>query len=226
MMPLPDWWQSDKPWRIADCLEVMRGMPDKCVDLVLTDPPYGIGDKWVGGSGSKHGWSQSHVQKDVRNDWDFKPPKQEVFKEIMRISKEQIIWGGNYFNLPPSRCWLIWNKPERGFTLAEAEMAWTSFDNVVRVFDHPRHIPNREHPTTKPIKLFEWCLSHNWARGVKTVFDPFIGSGTTLLACRKTGRVGLGCEINPDYEPIIRKRCLVDIPKITEGWFEGGQECE
>jgi len=199
-------------YKIGDCLQLMKGLPDKSIDLVLTDPPYGIGKKWTGGWGS--GWKQSQKDAKERYEWDINPPCKEVFEEIFRVSKNQVIWGGNYFDLPPSRCWLVWNKPERGFTLAEAELAWTSYDNVVRVFDHNRHEPNRLHPTQKPSALFEWILER-YTKPNDTVLDPFLGSGTTLLACRRTGRNGIGYEINPDYEEIIKERIMEKIKDIT-----------
>ncbi|SOB60603.1 Methyltransferase [Pseudodesulfovibrio profundus] len=190
----------------ADCADVLRDMEDKFVDLVLTDPPYGIGGKWVGGSGQKSGWSKTHAEKEVRNDWDAAAPRQEVFEDIQRVSKGQIIWGGNYFALPASRCWLIWNKPERGFTLAEAELAWTSADNIVRVFDHNRHVPGREHPTQKPLELFAWCLGLSWAEKLPVVLDPFMGSGTTAVACEQLGRKWIGIERNEQYCELAAKR--------------------
>ena len=97
---------------LGDCLEVMKGMPDKSVDAVITDPPYGIADVWVGGESANHGWSNAGRQKTKRNRWDKKPAS-IVFVEMLRVSKNAIIWGGNYFELPTSRGWLIWNKPER-----------------------------------------------------------------------------------------------------------------
>jgi site-specific DNA-methyltransferase (adenine-specific) len=108
---------------------------------------------------------------------------------------EHIIWGGNYFPLPRSRCWYVWNKPERNFTLAEAELAWTSKDNVVRVFDGPRSDVGREHPTQKPVGLMRWCVSKT--KGA--VLDPFMGSGTTGVACMELQRPFFGIEIEPKY---------------------------
>ena len=188
----------------GDCLEIMPELEP--VDLVLTDPPYGIGNKWVGGSGENHGWSISHTEKDVRNKWDEKPPTKECFDLIRAKSSVQIIWGGNYFFLPTSRCWLVWNKPERGFTLAEAELAWTNADNVVRVFDRRRHFSNREHPTQKPTALFVWCLEHSWSKKSQLILDPFLGSGTTAVACERLNRRWIGIEISEEYCEISAKR--------------------
>ena len=188
----------------GDCLEIMPHLEP--VDLVLTDPPYGIGGKWVGGFGKSHGWSISHIEKETRNAWDATPPPDKIFRLIFKTSTTHIIWGGNFFNLPPSRCWLVWNKPERGFTLSEAELAWTNADNIVRVYDGNRHVKNRVHPTQKPYGLFMWCLSFSWSRSAKTILDPFIGSGTTAIACEQLNRRWIGIEISEKYCEIAAKR--------------------
>jgi len=202
----------------GDCLDLMREMPDKSVDLVLTDPPYGIGGKWKGGFNEKHGWGKAKEESELRNSWDDLPPAKEYFIELFRVSKNQIIFGGNYFELSPSRCWIVWTKPERGFSLAEAELAWTSFDNVTRVFDGNRSDPNRVHPTQKPLKLMEWCLQ-KYSEPCMTVLDPFMGSGTTCVACKKLGRNYIGIEKEPEYIKIAEKRLeKINNHKIEE-WF-------
>jgi len=182
----------------GDCLEVLPTLPK--VDAVITDPPYGIAATWKGGSG--HGWGKAREEGVLRNEWDAEVPDAEVFDLIRSCSKEQIIWGGNYFNLPPSRCWFVWNKPERNFTLAEAELAWTNRDNIVRVYDGPRSDPGREHPTQKPVALMEWCV----AKTKGAVLDPFMGSGTTGVACMNLGRSFIGIEREPKYFDIACRR--------------------
>ena len=186
---------------LGDCLEVMKDIPDKSVDAVITDPPYGIADIWKGGSSC--GWGVARLATPKRNEWDKKPDK-KVFDEIQRIAKEVIIWGGNYFELPASRGWLIWNKPERGFSLSEAELAWTSKDMPMRVFDCHRSDPGRTHPTQKPLSLMKWCLEI--LKDSKSVLDPFMGSGTTGVACVQTGRNFIGIEIDPTYFATAEKR--------------------
>jgi site-specific DNA-methyltransferase (adenine-specific) len=193
----------------GDCLEIMPQLEP--VDLVLTDPPYGIGDKWIGGSGKEHGWYKSHVEKPVRNEWDSKPPSKEHIEMLRKLSELQIIWGGNYFELPVSRCWLVWNKPERGFTLAEAELAWTNADNVIRVSDLPRHEAGRLHPTQKPLNLMLWCLNLVWARPCDTILDPFMGSGTTLVAAKQLNRKSIGIEIEEKYCEIAVRRLQQEV---------------
>jgi len=188
----------------GNCLDIMPELEP--VDLVLTDPPYGIGNKWVGGFSVAHGWGSLKNEQETRNLWDSEIPRQEVFDYIFAISKNQIIWGGNYFNLPASRCWLLWVKPERGFSLAEAEMAWTNQDNVIRVYDRHRHNKNKVHPTQKPTNLFVWCLNQSWSKQSNLIFDPFLGSGTTAIACERINRRWIGIEISEAYCEIAAKR--------------------
>jgi len=183
---------------LGDCLDVLPTLPK--VDAVITDPPYGIAATWKGGLG--HGWGKAHEEGVLRNEWDAEAPSADLFDLIRSCSKDQIIWGGNYFNLPPSRCWFVWNKPERNFTLAEAELAWTNRDNVVRVYDGPRSDPGREHPTQKPLGLMEWCV----AKTKGLVLDPFMGSGTTGVACMNLGRSFIGIEREPKYFDIACRR--------------------
>lgn len=150
----------------ADCLDILKQLPDKCVDLVLTDPPYGIdyGGQLIKGEEyktqtNKHGWRNFG-----NGEWDKERPSAEIFREMLRVSKNQIIWGGNYFAdlLPASQGWFVWNKMQRNFSLADGELAWTSFDKALRIFDYSRGQANQDekiHPTQKPLKLIEWCLA-------------------------------------------------------------------
>jgi len=193
-----------------DCLEFMRNVPDKYFDLVLTDPPYGIN---FAKTHTGNGW----VARESK-DWDKERPGEEYFKEIIRISKNQIIWGGNYFAdlLPPSQCWLAWDKGQREFSLADGEFAWTSYDKAARFFamsraealQEKKHIKREErHPTQKPLKLIRWCLeSIAKCNSNMKVFDPFMGSGTTAVVCESLGLDWCGCELEPDYIEIANKR--------------------
>lgn len=200
----------------GDCLELMKKLPDNCIDLVLTDPPYGIGaDKGVGG-GSKRG-----AVKKFSGDWDSKIPDKNFFDEMLRISKYQIVWGGNYFteHIYPVSSWLIWDKreglPER--TFADCEMAWTNFNSPARIFRHKwdgmiqENMKNKEeriHPTQKPLKLFKWCLEKYAMpiiekQGIKPkdfiVADFFGGSFTAALACEDYGFSYIIAEKDKDY---------------------------
>jgi DNA modification methylase len=198
---------------LGDCREILPTLGK--VEAVVTDPPYGIADVWQGGG--RHGWANAKAHTEQRNGWDHRPDA-AVFKMMLSMSAHQIIWGGNYFDLPISRCWLVWNKPERGFTLAEAELAWTKRDSVIRVFDCPRSEPDRVHPTQKPVELMSWCV----AKTTGAVLDPFMGSGTTGVACARLGRRFVGIEIDRRYFDIACKRIdeaqrqgrLFDSPRV------------
>ncbi len=183
---------------------------------MVTDPPYGIGaDKAAkaaadsriranGKSKAGRGW------KDYGStSWDDERPSPAVFEAIQCAGKEQIIWGGNYFTdlLPPTMRWLIWDKGQRDFSLADCEVAWTSQNKAMRIFDYARGKALRDgkqHPTQKPVALMEWCLG--FVPDAETILDPFMGSGTTLVACAKMGRKGIGIELDPDYFDIAVKR--------------------
>lgn len=184
----------------GDCRDVLPKL--EVADLVLTDPPYGIGSLWQGGKG--HGWARARAQGEDRNEWDGLAPDGETLALVLSKGKHAVVWGGNYFRLDPSRGWLVWNKPERNFTLAEAELAWTSRDMVVRVFDHPRSESDRKHPTQKPLKLMRWCLG--FFPEAKTVLDPFMGSGTTLRAAKDCGRQVIGIELDERWCEVAAKR--------------------
>ena len=199
---------GDATLYLGDCLEILPTLQK--VDAVVTDPPYGIADKWKGGFSSKHGWRNAGLDKDLRNEWDAKPLGSAEIEMLLNAGTSQIIWGGNYFPLPPSRCWLVWNKPERNFTMAEAELAWTNLDAVVRVFDGNRSDQGRVHPTQKPAALMHWCVSKTSG----TVIDPFMGSGTTGVACANLGRKFIGIEIEPKYFDIACER-------ITAAYAQG-----
>lgn len=184
----------------ADCLDVMREMPDKCIDLVITDPPYGIkADNVVEGRIKRdhNGWKDYGV-----SDWDMATPTKEYFDELIRISQNQIIFGGNYFELPPSQGWIVWDKGQRDFSLADGELAWTSFDKALRIFSYSRALANFEserfHPTQKPVKLFEWII-RNYAKEGDVICDPFFGSGSCLVAAVRLGHDIIGVEKEKVY---------------------------
>lgn len=186
----------------GDCREILPQLPT--YDLLLTDPPYGIAGVWKGGFSGKHGWATAGSQAHTRNGWDTTAPDPVTFDLLLSKAQNAVIWGGNYFPLPISRGWLVWNKPERGFTLAEAELAWTSRDMVIRVCDQPRSEPQRQHPTQKPLRLMSWCL--NFFPEAKTVLDPYAGSGTTLRAAVNRGLSAVGIEAEERYCELIAKR--------------------
>lgn len=188
----------------GDCRGVLPTLA--VADLVLTDPPYGIARVWQGGAG--HGWGKAREQTTSRNEWDGEPPDDETMRLVLAHGREGVVWGGNYFRLPVSRGWLVWNKPERNFTLAEAELAWTSRDAVIRVFDANRSDLGRVHPTQKPLDLMRWCLT--FFPDAETVLDPFMGSGTTLRAAKDLGRRAIGIEIEERY-------CELAVQRLSQG---------
>lgn len=189
----------------GDCRDLIHSLGT--FDLLLTDPPYGIAATWKGGSG--HGWGKARDEGQLRNEWDDEAPSMDLIRALLSLAGDAVIWGGNYFPLAPSRGWLVWNKPERNFTLAEAELAWTTRDNVIRVKDLPRSEPGREHPTQKPLSLMRWCIG--MFPKARTVLDPFAGSGTTLRAAKDMGLRSVGVEREERYCEIAAKRLAQDV---------------
>lgn len=190
---------------LGDCRDVLPTLGK--VDAVVTDPPYGIGaDKGAGKSAAK--WT-AHTGDDR---WDEAPPSVELIDAIRAVAPTAIIWGGNYFHLPPSPCWLVWDKETAGVTtFADCEMAWTNMAKAVRMVRHlwsgpymKRH-EVREHPTQKPLDVMKWCIGHLPATA-ETILDPFMGSGTTGVAAVTMGRKFIGIERDPGYFDIACRR--------------------
>ena len=180
---------------LGDCLEVMPTLGR--VDAVVTDPPYGLGARMKGGT-----WgAQDHNSGFLR--WDGEA-RQEWADAILALGGGVVIWGGNYFDLPRTRCWLIWDKINAVPTMADFEQAWTNLDRPSKRIALPVGRVEYGHPTQKPLALMQWCLG--FLPDAKTILDPFMGSGTTLVACQKLGRHGIGIEIDPDYFEIACRR--------------------
>lgn len=178
----------------GDCLEVMKTFPDKSFDLCLTDPPYGIGIA-----------NNPFRQKFEKENWDSAVPTKEYFDEIFRVSKQQIIWGGNYFGLKPSQGFFIWDKKQpEDFSSSMCEYAWSSKQAPAKMYREWVVSVEKFHPTTKPIELMKWCLG--FFPEAQTILDPFMGSGTTLVAAKQSGRNATGIEISEKYCEIARKR--------------------
>ena len=206
----------------GDCLEVMKQMPDKCVDLVLTDPPYGIGADKNKRANTQHGNAVAKSKDYGIGDWDNEIPSKEIFEQIFRISKNQIIFGGNYFveYLYNSPCWIFWDKNNGDNGYADGELAWTSFKTALRKYKYTWHgmiqenmkqKEERVHPTQKPVDVMGWCLK-NYSEEKMTVLDPFLGSGTTALACKMLGRNYIGIEKEQKYVDIANQR-IADFDK-------------
>lgn len=212
----------------GDCLEEMKKIPDKYFDLCLTDPPYGIGitdRSTVGGTNSKT--KLAKMTDYGKSDWDKFAPSSETFDEIFRISKNQIVFGGNYFDLGPTSCYIIWDKDNEKSPFADCELAWTSFPTAVRKFKYRwngmlqedmKHKEIRYHPTQKPVKLFMQIIE-KYSEPGDLIIDPFLGSGTTLIAAKKTGRKAIGIELSPEYCEIARKR-VAAVPARLDRWAE------
>jgi DNA modification methylase len=208
-------WESDcgtvKLW-LADCLDVLPTLQG--VDAVVTDPPYGIKRDGKPFSTSSHGGHKGYEFCG----WDSSPPSAEVFTHIFRKSLNQIIWGGNYFPqyLPASSGWLLWDKGQR-IDQADGELAFTNLNKALRVFTLNRCAlaqDGAEHPTQKPVALMLWCLDQ-LPKETLWIADPFMGSGTTGVACVRTGRKFLGIEKEPKYFDIARRRISDELIKKT-----------
>ena len=194
---------------LGDCLAVMPLLGK--VDAVVTDPPYGIFKK-TSGDGKMFGKETIYSIDDKAAQWDQMPPI-EIFQMIMSAPK-YVIWGGNYLAdiLGASAGVLIWYKRTGGNSYADAELAWTNVTKTSRLFDHQwcgafkdsERGQRAIHPTQKPIALMEWCLG--FLPDAQTILDPFMGSGTTLVACQRLGRSGTGIELDPDYFDIACRR--------------------
>lgn len=181
---------------LGDALEVMPTLGK--VDAVVADPPYGLGKKMQGGT-----WgAQEHNEGFLK--WDLKI-NQEWIEQILKLSVPSIIWGGNYFLVPPSRCWLIWHKTNAVPTMADFEMAWTNLDKPAKRLELPVGRVEYGHPTQKPLSLMKWCIEH-LPSGTETILDPFMGSGTTGVACAKLGRKFIGIELEEKYFDLACKR--------------------
>jgi len=180
---------------LANCLHVMATMGR--VSATVTDPPYGLGKRMNGGT-----WGACQKFAEMR-EWDEVAP-QAIVEEIVKMSESCVIWGGNYFTLPPSRGWQIWDKQNAVKTMADCEMAWTSEDKNTKRYSGPVGGHGTKHPTEKPIGLMLWSVSQLGQK--ETIFDPFMGSGTTGVAPVRLGRKFIGVEINPDYYEIAEER--------------------
>lgn len=202
----------------VDCLEHMKALPDKYFDLCIADPPYGINAANMVNTKSARnrlqqgaGKLKNRILQTDKIDWDFYPPDKEVFNELFRISKKQIIWGGNYFPLPPARCFVCWDKMQPWENFSQCEMAWTSFDYPAKMFRFDNRTGDKIHPTQKPVELYAYILK-TFAREGDKIFDPFLGSGSSRIAAYKMGFDFYGCELDKQYyeaqELRFKEECL------------------
>jgi len=205
----------------VDCMDYMRGLPDKCFDLAIVDPPYFDGPNRSGYYGK--GYSSLGVQraKYYSESKFWSVPDREYFIDLRRVSTNQIIWGANHFAGlfdSSSSCWIVWDKVNGASTFADAELAYASFDTAVRVFKYMwngmhqgsfggdvRKNDKRIHPTQKPVPLYEWLLL-NYAKPGQKILDTHLGSGSSAIACNNMGFEFVGCELDPDYYSAACKR--------------------
>jgi site-specific DNA-methyltransferase (adenine-specific) len=190
---------------LMDCMQGMKEYPDKYFDLACIDPPYGIGASEMTMGAGKKKWSKG-------KGWDDEPPSKEYFAELFRVSKNQIIWGGNYFELPIKRGWIFWDKDIRdGLSFSHGELAWTNFDMVLRKCFIPysgfrgADIGGKIHPTQKPIKLYDWIFK-NYAKPNDKILDTHVGSGSSRIAANKNNLDFIGFEIDAEYHAQAEER--------------------
>lgn len=170
----------------SDNVELMKKFADKEFDLAIVDPPYGLGKRTTDGGGTN---SQIKFMDDIRRtNWDDKTPDKEYWEQLFRVSKNQIIWGGNYFDLPPTRTIICWDKVVMIPTMSQIEIAWTSFDSPARLVKINNTDKNRFHPTQKPIELYEYLLKNYAEKGAK-ILDTHLGSGSIAIAVEKANRL-------------------------------------
>ena len=182
--------------RNCDCMELMKDAPDNHWDLAICDPPYGIGIS-----------SNPVRQKHGRKHWDNATPNDDYFNDLRRVSRHQIIWGGNYFDLPPSQGFLIWDKVQpHDFSLAMCEYAWMSFKKPAKMWQKSVLAEKGKiHPTQKPVALYKWLLQ-NYAKDGDKILDTHLGSGSIAIACYYMGFDLTGSELDPDYYAAMMAR--------------------
>jgi site-specific DNA-methyltransferase (adenine-specific)/modification methylase len=183
---------GDATLYLGDCLEILPTLPK--VDAVVTDPPYGIGIA-----------ANSFRQKHEKMVWDSEPASSAHIAACLAAAPACLFWGGNYFDLPPTQGFLIWDKVQpEDFSSAMCEYAWTNVAKPAKLYK--RHVVSykKHHPTTKPVELMRWCI--DWIGGAPVILDPFMGSGTTGVACAQLGRKFIGIEIEPKYFDIACER--------------------
>ena len=182
-----------------DCIEVMKRYEDNYFDIAIVDPPYGLD---INSSGTHF------KEKYEIKDWDKATPNDEYFAELKRVSKNQIIWGGNYFldRLGNCKCFIIWDKKiAEDMSFAMCEMAWTSFKNGAKIYNKTATQLNRIHPTQKPIGLYDWLIDRYAEKG-QIILDTHLGSGSSRISANKAGLSFVGCEIDKDYFNAQEKR--------------------
>jgi len=184
---------SDATLYLGDCMDILPTL-DK-VDAVITDPPYGINI-------AANPIRQAHAKRD----WDASPPSIKTIADCLAVCEIAIIWGGNYFDLPPQQCFFVWDKIQpQDFSLAMCELAWTNNKGPAKIYRQSVLSYRKEHPTQKPVELMKWCIEQ-CKNNPQTILDPFMGSGTTGVAAIQMGRKFIGIERDPTYFDIACER--------------------
>jgi site-specific DNA-methyltransferase (adenine-specific) len=191
----------------CDCMEYMRGLPDKAFELAIVDPPYGLN------MAKERPRKAGRFAGNVPRTWDEKIPDMEYFNELSRVSANQIIWGGNYFPLPPTQSFVFWYKRNPVDNFSDGELAWTSFSRPAKCFDYQYYggiegntsAEKKIHISQKPVKLYEWLLT-NYAKSGDRILDTHLGSGSSAIACLNLGFEIVGCELDADYFAAACKR--------------------
>lgn len=186
----------------CDCMDLMKELPDKFIDLAIVDPPYGININ--NNMGRRKGDKNSTYPKAY---WDNAPPDKEYFNELFRVSKHAIIWGGNYFDLPPNKCFIVWRKPQisENVSFSMLEYAWTNLDATSKEWIGQSNEKTRFHPTQKPVALYEWLLNRFAEKG-NIILDTHCGSASSLIACYRMGFDYIGCELDKYYFEQAKER--------------------
>ena len=217
-----------------DCMEALKEYPDQYFDLAIVDPPYGIGaDNFKNADGYRGNKSAAVKAKNRLNQgsgklkdrilnksncsWDTQKPDKAYFEELFRVSVNQIIWGGNYFELPPTRGIIVWDKLQAWENFSQVELAWTSFDKpaaLVRMRNSGSYTGGKIHPTQKPVELYKWLLSKYAKKGDK-ILDTHVGSASSLIACHELGYEYTGFEINEEYYREASNRLAEQENQIT-----------
>ena len=185
-----------------DCMDGMKEFPDKYFDLAIVDPPYGINVK--NNIGRRKGQKNSNYPKAY---WDNTPPDSKYFTELFRVSKNQIIWGANYFKMSPCKCFIIWRKPQisENVSFSMCEFAWTSFDSTSKEWIGESNEKDRIHATQKPVALYQWLLNR-YAKEGDIILDTHVGSASSLIACRNTNHKYVGFELDETYYRLASER--------------------
>ena len=182
--------------RCMDCMDLLKQTPDNHFSLAIVDPPYGLGDRLTRQGATSH--LKTRQLSVLNSSWDNAIPTPEYFTELRRVSQNQIIWGGNYFPLPPTRCVIAWDKVQPWENFSQWEMAWTSFDSPARIFKFDNRTGGKIHATQKPIELYAFLL-HNYAKPGDRILDTHLGSASIAIACHYKGFHLTGCEMDEDY---------------------------